>query len=597
MAARSHSIAPDGTRVAGVGYAAQVYVPSVVSPEPSASQKPRKSIASISPVIRSTSDMSDINIQEKKPEKRNSIVPDNAKRQSIVPERKQSVFQPLSNKAPPKGPSKISQCCKKVCTAPLKLPKWCLKKDYCGIINMFWFSIGLSVLISVNAIFGLVIGKIVLQQKANMNTRVVSNGLAVGQPCNTSRDCTTDAMCQSNICQCPVVMYYDEDYGQCLVLKTYGQSCAESRECNTFVGLICSDNFCTCTIQQIWGSFYGYQACSRAREVGETCTATSECTGNAYCGLVNGVNRCTCLSTQFISGLTGQCEYVRKINERCYNWYQECPPYTTCRPNNNNDGTYFCQCNQGTYYDATTQQCLTHQTINGYCVANTNQNNDENTWVPMCNYFQGLYCNNGICTCPSTQFWNGTYCTYYSSYGRSCSAIQLCSIGDPNLVCGIPPGGSQQTMCYCNTNYYFDTYLQQCVQQKSEGMTCFSSGECVDNATCTSNVCTCYPGYWSNTATGQCTEMLIYGATCSSATGSIPCNNLIYGLNCFSNLCGCDPTYEYWDGSYCNPRLHYGETCSATNLCAAYRGLTCSVGLTCVCNSGLTYSGTYNWCI
>ena len=157
-------------------------------------------------------------------------------------------------------------------------------------------------------------------------------------------------------------------------------------------------------------------------------------------------------------------------------------------------------------------------------------------------------------------------------------------------------GGTAQFMCYCDTGYYFDTYIQLCTAQKSEGMVCYSSGECVDNATCTNNVCACYPGYWSNPTTGECDLKLSYNATCSISAKTVPCNYELYGINCFNSLCGCDPVLEYWSGSYCAPRLHYGETtCTTTVLCATYRGFTCSSGQ-CVCSSGLGWNGNYYYC-
>jgi len=182
-------------------------------------------------------------------------------------------------------------------------------------------------------------------------------GLAPGFPCNTSSMCVKNAQCvpisstlNASTCQCATNMFYDNDYMMCLPLKTYQQTCLENRECNYFVGLVCQQRFCTCPVQQVWGNYYGYQACSRTRQVGETCTkyrSQDDCNGNSYCGLVSETYRCTCLSTQFYSGFTGQCEWIRKVNERCYNWYQECPTNTTCRQNSVYDGTTFCQCYEG----------------------------------------------------------------------------------------------------------------------------------------------------------------------------------------------------------------------------------------------------------
>ena len=193
----------------------------------------------------------------------------------------------------------------------------------------------------------------------------------------------------SSTCQCVTNNYYDSDYMSCLPLKTYGQTCLESRECNFYNGLVCTQRYCTCPVQQIWGTYYGYNACSRTRQVGETCSKSSDCNGNSYCGLVSGTYRCTCLSTQFYSGFTGQCEWIRKVNERCYNWYQECPTNTTCRQNSVYDGTTFCQCYEGSYYDPYSQSCVVFKTLGQSCNATTNQNSDENVWVTQCSGYAG----------------------------------------------------------------------------------------------------------------------------------------------------------------------------------------------------------------
>ncbi len=546
----------DGTRVAPLGYDRKSFVAkSILSPKPSAvSINPRKSLREQNRSVTSAQEI--------------YIRPYSETSYNNLPISRKSISEPVP---------KPSKC-------PVKLPLWCLQKDYGIFINFVFFILGTAVFLSIIIIFSLLITKVVRQQDANINGPSAQTGKFAGEACNSSRDCSSQAVCQLNTCQCTIETYYDSYYGKCLPLKSYAQACLETRECSQFYGLICSNSFCTCPIQTVWANYYGRQECIRTREVGETCTSTSHCVGNSICSLVSSTYRCSCASTQFLSGVTGQCETIRKVNERCYNWYQECPSLTTCRPNNNGDGTYFCQCIEGTYYDIATLSCIKTQTIFGTCDVTS-----------TCNTITGLYCFVGKCVCPNNQFWNGTYCQYYSSYGRPCSSVQLCSLGDPNLICGIPQGGVVQQMCYCANNYYFDEYLQQCLPLKSEGTVCYESSECVDNATCIGKMCTCYPGYWSHPTTGECELESSYGDVCSTAIGSKPCNNIVYGINCFNNTCICNPTYEFWDGTNCDTRRYYQETCSATILCATYRGLACST--TCYCPSPLSWNTAYNWCI
>ena len=191
MATRSPSIVPaEGeARVANVGYGAKKYEPKVLSPEPRKSIVPRKSIA---PTIRSLSDMSDINLISVKPE------PEPERKPSFVPERRMSVFPARKSiSVDKKPPNKCAEACAKASCAktPMKLPQWCLQKDYGGIVNILWFTLGVGTLISANTIFGLVIAKVVWQQNANINTYQAPFGLAPGYACNDSSACVNNAQC------------------------------------------------------------------------------------------------------------------------------------------------------------------------------------------------------------------------------------------------------------------------------------------------------------------------------------------------------------------------------------------------------------------
>jgi len=169
MASRSSIVPSEGeVRVANVGYGAKKYEPKEISAEPRKSIVPRKSIA---PSIRSPSDMSDLNIDYIRPEpaseRKQSIAPE--RRQTIAPERRMSVF-PAKKNSLVDNKRKCIEACSKCSKMPLKLPKWCLQKDYGGIVNILWFTLGVGTLVSAGTIFGLITAKVAWQNYANMYT-------------------------------------------------------------------------------------------------------------------------------------------------------------------------------------------------------------------------------------------------------------------------------------------------------------------------------------------------------------------------------------------------------------------------------------------
>jgi len=544
----------DGSRIANVGYKPNKYIPK--------SGTSRLSRNSVAPFTRKTSKLSLDDI---------SITPTNPRASLIRP-----------------SPIKIFSTSPSNSNDVIASKNWCFRKDCGKFENIVWFFILCTVAIVFSILAISLLAKSVRQADANLKAATPQYGKFIAESCNASTECGYDAYCSSALgtCQCLSNFYYDQYYGRCFLLKSNGESCAENRECNTEQHLICDtvNGYCTCPMQTVWASYYNKPDCVRTREIGETCQQTSHCITASYClPSSSGQYRCQCATGYFPSYITGQCEKIRDVLERCYGFYQECPTNTVCRNPPNGDNQLYCLCITNFYYDASSKSCKAQTSNNTNCDTSTS-----------CLSAYGLRCINGKCLCEPTKYWNGTHCDFYRFYGRPCSSVNLCTPTDPNLVCGVPPLGVSQQMCYCRTAYQFDDYSQLCVRQSLPFQACYTSNDCVDNATCLVNVCTCYPGYWFNSVTGQCDEKLAYGLACSAI--SAPCNYQLYGIGCYNNMCQCDPTYEYWSGTSCELRRYKDETCSATLLCRSNRGLACGGSNTCACSIG-TWSASYDWCI
>lgn len=195
------------------------------------------------------------------------------------------------------------------------------------------------------------------------------------------------------------------------------------------------------------------------------------------------------------------------------------------------------------------------------------------------------------CLCSLGQYWNGTWCVNYAIYSDSCTSESQCNPYDAYLICGIPPLGTSQKVCYCQTGYYYDDYLTRCISRKLPYQNCTQTYECINDAYCVtesvysaSKSCQCIPGYYFDKSTSSCVALLTFGGICTSTA----CNNN-FGLYCLLNTntykCSCLPDF-FWNGNKCQLTYAYGETCTSNsysaNSCRASRNLNCNP-LTLVC--------------
>jgi hypothetical protein len=245
----------------------------------------------------------------------------------------------------------------------------------------------------------------------------------------------------------------------------------------------------------------------------------------------------------------------------------------------NVDQNKYCLCKSKSYYNSSSQTCISQSTYNQSCT-------DSSQCLSV-----NLVCLSSKCLCLSTNYWNGTWCVEYKKYSESCSSVP-CDPSDVNLVCGTPPHGTFQQICYCNTDYYYDEYMSKCNRFKRPTANCSSSHECITNAYCaldsysTSYVCVCLPGYYYSNSLDTCTLSSTHNQACSSSS----CDSL-KSLQCINSVCVCEDEY-YWNGSECQLTKVYNEACSTTPVdnCRASRNLFCN-GANCAC---LAASPTYD---
>jgi hypothetical protein len=235
------------------------------------------------------------------------------------------------------------------------------------------------------------------------------------------------------------------------------------------------------------------------------------------------------------------------------------------------DRNRYCLCKSKHYYDATSQTCLSQRTHNQACT-------DSSQCLPV-----NLVCLSSKCLCLSTNYWNGTWCVDYKKYSEPCASVP-CDPSDANLVCGTPPHGTFQQICYCRSDFYYDEYMSRCNRVKRPIGNCSSSYECISYAYCaldsysTSYVCVCLPGYYYSNSLDACTISSSHNQACSSSA----CDSL-KGLQCINQLCVCEDEF-YWNGNECQLTKVFNEACSTTPIdnCRTSRNLFCN-GATCAC--------------
>ncbi|CAF3215606.1 unnamed protein product [Rotaria sp. Silwood2] len=324
------------------------------------------------------------------------------------------------------------------------------------------------------------------------------------------------------VCQCSTHQFYNGSVslgnGICVPHRVYNESCTSTSQCDYRINLECSNNLCSCPSGTNYDSsisssgVMGY--CEPAAGYMENCTASLICSSsqNLFCDLsyYGGANMsgiCQCNSSwSYWDGTTcakklsigGQCSnnthciasdglfcsnYTQSIgtcdcdkdhfwNYTCIlkQWYN-----TTCT------SSYVCDDNRGLQcqglggimfekcdcYNATYIWDSLYVTNRSYTCIPKLTNGQSTCFGDLeCEDFNYLKCNNGICGCVYTDYWDGSRCQAKRNYTDPCSTTTECRDFSPvNLICRYGTTVPRALQCLCNDT----SYWEECVQASPNG--------------------------------------------------------------------------------------------------------------------------------
>jgi hypothetical protein len=136
-----------------------------------------------------------------------------------------------------------------------------------------------------------------------------------------------------------------------------------------------------------------------------------------------GIRRtCRCAANRYYNVYTGGCVALKTYNATC-GARSECAlnAYTQCASYGTPAGTKRCVCVPNfAYYSTVTSACAATKTYLGTCATSVE-----------CYQYTGLICSGGVCTCPTTQFYNTTSlaCQWLGRTGDFCEADGNCASG------------------------------------------------------------------------------------------------------------------------------------------------------------------------
>ena len=219
-------------------------------------------------------------------------------------------------------------------------------------------------------------------------------------------------------------------------------------------------------------------------------------------------------------------------------------------------------------------------------------------------------CTTGSCLCNlSSQYWDGSKCLTILTYNSTCSAdlgVNTNSIVCKNTLicrtngssCNCP---STVSVGYCDcpprsygAEYYWDG--SYCVNALSFNRTsCLNNYMCqylTQNTTCINDACKCLSLQYFNLNYNKCENQI---DTVSSTCFQVDACRSDLGLSCQGNLCQCNASVQFWNGSMCINLFSYNQgTCTSSSQCKS--GLVCILAGAASCSCGVTVSNGYCDC-
>ncbi|CAF1271039.1 unnamed protein product [Adineta steineri] len=314
-------------------------------------------------------------------------------------------------------------------------------------------------------ILAAVIGGIVAAVITSKSSSTADNSLSYNANCDVgSNQCISSKglYCSNGFCSCTSPLSWNSVNSTCALLS-YNKTCTSSSQCDSSLQLVCTNQVCQCN------SYYTYNTSSRTCTLilnntltyGDTCTVGSNqcesssglvCTGNCSCTATKAwnVSACSCPSETFLNS-SGLCETQRLYNQTC--------------------------------------------------VVGSMQ----------CDSSRGLSCNNSICICDATKYWNMNFqqCYQRLNYSQACGADSDCipTLSCPTVsgVCNCPSYLSDYT-CNCLNTQYYNPSTMQCVSRATLGGSCTTSLNytCLTSLYCNAGSCACPSGTTWISANSTC---------------------------------------------------------------------------------------------
>jgi hypothetical protein len=251
-----------------------------------------------------------------------------------------------------------------------------------------------------------------------------------------------------------------------------------------------------------------------------------------------------------------------------------------------------CQCGYREYHNISSLTCIPQKTHLETCSVDYN-----------CRVDKYLECLGGSCQCISSfPTWSDGYdkCIVPVSYSELCYVSTDCDTSkslvchDSTDNCTCPKNLSNYT-CDCVRKVYNEYYWSgtSCTIARGYNQTCTNSSSTYMCKTMTEGTvcvgpspykCKCPSLQYYLFTTSKCESQLSYNIYCPQADA---CRSDL-GLSCQSNLCDCDTTIQFWNGTKCVNLYTYNTgTCSNDNQCRG--NLICRTnGTSCNCPSTVT---------
>lgn len=152
----------------------------------------------------------------------------------------------------------------------------------------------------------------------------------------------------------------------------------------------------------------------------------------------------------------------------------------------------------------------------------------------------------------------------YKYYNEHCSRPDEC-LPSHNLICSNRDFSPSGSLCKCKENYYFNKENQTCLEKKLNLIECQSNDECCCGMICgLDGKCECINTKWFDPDSRYCQPKFYFNSYCTNTDQCMPNTSMI--CNQTTNRCSCS-YLAYWNGTNCETKRTYMNECSKLDSC------------------------------